>query len=132
MINVCIVLLDMFSEVLDVRVKRGTELSTDHHLAVCSLRTSKPWQSRRSLRSSAAYRIKVYGTFREKCSQVRCKEMPRTSEIQVGRWPVWFSSDSTTMDEIFTLQQSFEKFLEYTKDVLAYFVDEEKAYDRNP
>ena len=54
----CIVLSDLFSEVLDVRVKRGAELSTDHHLVVCSLRFSKPWQNRKSRRSSVAYRIK--------------------------------------------------------------------------
>ena len=33
LIDFCIVLLDLFSDVLDVRVKRGAELSTDHHLA---------------------------------------------------------------------------------------------------
>ena len=44
--------------VLDVRVKRGAELSTDHHLVVCSLRLSKPWPNKRSNRSSVTYRIK--------------------------------------------------------------------------
>ena len=43
--------------VLDVRVKRGAELSTDHHLVVCSLRLSKPWPNKRSNRSSVTYRI---------------------------------------------------------------------------
>ena len=38
LIDFCIVISDLFSEVLDVRVKRGAELSTDHHLVVCSLR----------------------------------------------------------------------------------------------
>ena len=33
LIDFCIVSLDLFSDVLDVRVKRGAELSTDHHLA---------------------------------------------------------------------------------------------------
>jgi len=49
---------DLFSEVLDVRVKRGAELSTEHHLVVCSLRISKPVPSRKSLKSTATYRIK--------------------------------------------------------------------------
>ena len=35
LIDFCIVLSDLFSDVLDVRVKRGAELSTDHHLVVC-------------------------------------------------------------------------------------------------
>ena len=35
-IDFCIVLSDLFSDVLDVRVKRGAELPTDHHLVVCS------------------------------------------------------------------------------------------------
>jgi len=44
--------------VLDVRVRQGAELSTDHHLVVCSLRISKPVPSRKSLKSTATYRIK--------------------------------------------------------------------------
>ena len=48
LIDFCRVSSDLFSEVLDVQVKRGAELSTDHHLVVCSLRISKPWQMRRS------------------------------------------------------------------------------------
>ena len=43
---------------LDVRVKRGAELSTDHHLVVCFLQFSKPWPNNKSNRSSATYRIK--------------------------------------------------------------------------
>ena len=42
LIDFCIVSSDLFSDVLDVRVKQGAELSTDHHLVVCSLRLSKP------------------------------------------------------------------------------------------
>ena len=57
LIDFCIVSSDLFSDVLDVRVKRGAELSTDHHLVVCSLRLSKPWPNKRSNRSSVTYRI---------------------------------------------------------------------------
>ena len=46
----CIVSSDLFSDVLDVRMKRGAELWTDHHLVVCYLRLSKPWPNRRSNR----------------------------------------------------------------------------------
>ena len=58
LIDFCIVSSDLFSDVLDVRVKRDAELSTDHHLVVCSLRLSKPWPNRKSNRSSVTYRIK--------------------------------------------------------------------------
>ena len=34
LIDFCIVSSDLFSDVLDVRVKRGAEMSTDHHLVV--------------------------------------------------------------------------------------------------
>ena len=36
LIDFCIVSSDLFSDVLDVRVKQGAELSTDHHLVVRS------------------------------------------------------------------------------------------------
>ena len=58
LIDFCIVSSDLFSDVLDVRVKGSDELSIDHHLVVCSLRLSKPWPNRRSNRSSVTYRIK--------------------------------------------------------------------------
>ena len=58
LIDFCIVLSDLFSDVLDVPVKLCAELSTDHHLVVCSLRLSKPWPNKRSNRSSVTYRIK--------------------------------------------------------------------------
>ena len=53
LIDFCLVSSDFFSDVLEVRVKRGAEFSTDHHLVVCSLRLSKPWPNRKSNRSLA-------------------------------------------------------------------------------
>ena len=41
LIDFCIVSADLFSTVSDVRVKRGAELSTDHHLVVCTLKVLK-------------------------------------------------------------------------------------------
>ena len=38
LIDFCIVSADLFSTVSDVRVKRGAELSNDHHLVVCTLK----------------------------------------------------------------------------------------------
>ena len=43
-----------------------------------------------------------------------------------------FRPGRSTMDQIFALQQIFEKSWEYAKEVNACFVDLEKAYDRNP
>ena len=57
LVDFCIVSSDLFSEVLDVRVKREAELLTDHHLVVCSLQFSKPWQNGKLLRFSVTYRI---------------------------------------------------------------------------
>ena len=58
LIDFCIVSSGLFSDVLDVRVKRSAELSTNHLLVVCFLRLLKPWPNRRSNRSSVTYRIK--------------------------------------------------------------------------
>ena len=58
LIDFCIVSSDLFSDVLEARVKRGAELSTDHHLVVWSLRLSKTWPNKRSNRWSVTYRIK--------------------------------------------------------------------------
>ena len=58
LIDFSIVFSALFSNVLDVRVKRGAELSTDYHLVVCFFRLSKPWLCRKSNRSFVTYRIK--------------------------------------------------------------------------
>ena len=42
----------------DVRVKRGTELSTDHHLVVYTLKALKPLKKRDTFRPRETYRIK--------------------------------------------------------------------------
>ena len=65
LVDFCIVSSNLFSGVLDVRVKRGAELSIDHHLVVRSLRLSKPWPNKRSSRSSVTYRIK-WGALEDK------------------------------------------------------------------
>jgi len=45
---------------------------------------------------------------------------------------VRFLSGRSIADQILTLQQIFEKFWEYAKDVYTCFVDPEKAYDQVP
>ena len=42
LIDFCIISADLFSTVSDDRVKRGAELSTDHHQVVCTLKALKP------------------------------------------------------------------------------------------
>ena len=56
--------------------------------------------------------------------------MPRNSGIKTGGWPVRFSLDCSTMDQILTRKQIFEKSWDYDKDLFACFVNLEKAYDR--
>ena len=48
LIDFYIVSADLFSTVSDVRVKRGAELSTDHHLVVCTLKALKPLKKRKT------------------------------------------------------------------------------------
>ena len=57
-IDFCIVSADLFSSVVDVRVKRGAELSTDHHLVVCILRGPNHPRTRKRFKARRAYRIK--------------------------------------------------------------------------
>ena len=60
------------------------------------------------------------------------KEMPRNSEIKLEDSQCGFRPGGSTTNQIFTLRQIFEKSWEYAKDVLACFVDLEKAYNRVP
>ena len=68
---------------------------------------------------------KVYA----KCFEKKCREIvePILTDAQCG-----FRPDQSTMDQIFALQQIFERSWEYAKEVNACFVDLEKAYDRIP
>ena len=99
LIDFCIVSSDLFSDVLDVRVKRGAELSTDHHLVVCSLRLSKPWPNRRSNRSSVTYQIKwealedneVRKQFASSISS-KFRQLPNVSEDIEKEWLLFRSA----------------------------------------
>ena len=57
LIDFCIVSADLFSTVSDVHVKKGAELSTDHHLVVCTLKALKPLKKRKTFRPRETYRI---------------------------------------------------------------------------
>ena len=60
-----------------------------------------------------------------KCLEKRCREIieSKLEDTQCGLRP-----GSSSKDQIFTLQQIFEKRWEYAKDVYTWFL--EKAYDR--
>ena len=81
---------------LNVRVKRRTILSTDHHLSVCSLRNSKPWLNKKVLRSSVAYRIKWEAvTNRDVRKQfasslaLKFQQLPKVSEDIEREWSLF-------------------------------------------
>ena len=56
--------------------------------------------------------------------------MPRNTGIKTGRCQCGFCPGRSTTDQIFTLKQIFEKSWGYGKDLFAWFIDLEKAYDR--
>ena len=58
LIDFCIVSAYSFSTVSNVRVKRGAELSTDHHLVICTLKALKPLRKRKTFRPRKTYQIK--------------------------------------------------------------------------
>ena len=73
--------------------------------------------------------ISVPGKVYAKCLEKKCREIvePKLTDAQCG-----FCPSRSIIDQIFALQQIFEKSWEYTKKVNACFVDLEKAYDRIP
>ena len=77
----------------DVRVKRGAELSTDHHLVVCTLKVLKPWRKRKTFRPRKTYRIKwesladkkVRSAFADNIA-FKFKELPASTEDIETEW----------------------------------------------
>ena len=71
--------------------------------------------------------ISVPGKVYAKCLEKKCREIvePKLTDAQCG-----FRPGRSTMEQIFALQQIFEKSWEYAKEVNARFVDLVKAYDR--
>ena len=65
---------------------------------------------------------KVYA----KCLEKKCRKIVE-SKLKDGQCS--FRLGRSTMNQIFTLKQIFEKSWEYGKDLFACFVDLEKAYD---
>ena len=73
--------------------------------------------------------ISVQGRVYAKYLEKKCREIvePKLADAQCG-----FRPGRSTMDQIFALQQIFEKSWEYAKEINACFVDLKKAYDRIP
>ena len=71
--------------------------------------------------------ISIPGNAYAKRLEKKCREIvePKLTDAQCGICP-----GQSTMDQIFALQQIFEKSWECAKEVNACFVDLEKAYDR--
>ena len=77
----------------DVRVKRGAELSTDHHLVVCTLKALKPLKKRKTFRPRETHRIKlesladkeVRTAFADNIAS-KLKELPTSTEDIETEW----------------------------------------------
>ena len=96
-------------------------------------RVTTPIHKKKDKRKCTNYRsiflISVPGKVYAKCLEKKCREIvePKLTNAQCG-----FRPGRNTMDQIFALQQIFEKSREYAKEVNACFVDLEKACDRIP
>ena len=103
LIDFCIVSADLFSSVLDVRVKRGAELSTDHHLVVCTLSRLNPTKARKSFRARKAHRIKwelladtdVRSVFSDNIASL-FRELPDQTEDIETEWNLFRSAVITS------------------------------------
>ena len=99
LIDFCIVFAGLFSSVLDVRVKRGSELSTDQPLLVCSLRLLKPWSNRKPLSSDVTCRVK-WETLEDKevrkqfasSTSTKFRELPNVSDDVEIEWSLFRSA----------------------------------------
>ena len=93
LIDFCIVSVDLFFTVSHVRVKRGAELSTDHHLVVCTLKALKPLKKRKTFRPRKTYRIQwksladkeVRTAFADNIAS-KFQELPASTENTETEW----------------------------------------------
>ena len=92
LIDLCVVSSDLFSKVLDVRVKWGAKFSIDKHLVVCSQRISKSWPSRKSRITSIVYKTKwdalAYKKVRKQFAFIKGIKFP----TNLSRWTKYFKN----------------------------------------
>ena len=69
--------------------------------------------------------LSLLGKVHAKCRKRKCREIVE-SKLEDGQ--CGFRAGRSTMDQIFTLKQIFEKSWENGKDLFACFVDLEEAY----
>jgi len=79
--------------------------------------------------TSNAFLFLAPGKAFAKCLEKRSRKIikPKLDDTQCG-----FRPSRSTTNQIFAIQQIFEKSWEYAKDVCTCFVDLQKAYDRVP
>ena len=85
--------MDLFFTVSDVGVKRGAELSTDHHLVVCILKVLKPLRKRKTFRPRKSYPVQwesladkeVRTAFADNIAS-KFKELPASTEDIKTEW----------------------------------------------
>ena len=98
-IDFCIVSVDLFSSVVDIRVKRGAEVSTNHHLTVCIRRDLNHPRTRKRFRAQREYRIKwellsdkkVRHTFASKVASLFRKVPNFTEDVEI-EWDLFKSA----------------------------------------
>ncbi|KAK3575515.1 hypothetical protein QTP86_029266 [Hemibagrus guttatus] len=110
MINLVVVSSDLQLHVLDTRVKRGVELSTDHHLVGDHI----PQPPRESLFQSTG------------------EESPTISRTLEPEEQCGFHASHRTLDQLYTLHRVLEGSWEFAQPVHMYFVYLEKAFNRVP
>ena len=75
--------------------------------------------------------LSLPGKVHAKCLERKCQEIVESKQVD-GQCVFVLVTAPLTKWQIFTLKQIFEKSWEYGKDLVACFVDLEKAYDRVP
>ena len=75
-IDFCVVSADLFSSVIDFCIKRGAELSTNHHLVFWILRGLNHPKNRKQFRERIAYKVK--------CQLLENKKVRRTFASKVA------------------------------------------------
>jgi len=76
LIDFCMISADLFRSVLDVHVKRGAKLSTDHNLLICSLHLEKPPEPTQTCRTRRFYRIEWEFLVDKDIGKIFCRQRP--------------------------------------------------------